>query len=377
MLKGRLIGPLFATQLAMKSRIKKVQRALEKKDLDALLVRVWEGDNQNVLYLSGFGGTTAVLVITQKKAYIVTDARYYLRAKEEAPDYKLVKHMRGKRVSEHVNEALEDSGLGKKARVGFEAGHISVEVADHWKKEIKGNTVPTYHLVERFRQYKDADEIKMLRKACRATDKVYAEVTELIEPGMTELEVAFEIDMGLRKHGAVTNSFTSIIASGPNSAIPHHATSSRKLKAGEPVIMDFGGLFEGGYCSDITRTIFVPGKKPDPKMVEIYNVVLAANKAAFKALKPGIMWKEFDKIARDYIADKGYGQYFTHGLGHSLGLVAHDPYDYENDAFKEGMVVTDEPGIYIDGFGGVRIEDDVVVTEDGAERLTNAPYWKF
>lgn len=361
----------------MKQRIKKLQKTLTKNKLDALLVRVHEGDNQNVLYLSGFGGTTAVLVITQKKAYIVTDARYYLRAAEEARDYKLVKHVRGKKPTEHINEALSDAGLTKTSRVGFEAGHISVEVADAWKKEIKGSLVPTHHLVERFRQFKDDDEIDALRKACKATSKVYNEVAELIRPGMTENEVAFEIDMRLRKHGAVTNSFTSIVASGPNSAIPHHATSDRKLKAGEPVIMDFGGLFPGGYCSDITRTVFVPGKKPDKKMVEIYNVVLAANKAAFKALRPGIMWKEFDKIARDYIAQKGYGKYFTHGLGHSLGLVAHDPYDYEHDPFDVGMVVTDEPGIYIDGFGGVRIEDDVVVTADGAERLTNAPYWKF
>jgi Xaa-Pro aminopeptidase len=361
----------------MKTRLKKVQKALTRNNLDALLVRVNEGDNQNVLYLSGFAGTTGVLVITQKKAYIVTDARYYLRAVEEAPAYKLWKHVRGKKVTEHINEALADSGLGKTAKVGFEAGHISVEVAENWKKSIKGNLTPTTHLVERFRQYKDEEEIDALRKACRSTSKVYNEVAALIEPGMTETDVAFEIDMRLRKHGAITNSFTSIVAAGENSAIPHHATGNRKLKAGEPVIMDFGGLYTGGYCSDITRTVFVPGKKPDKKMIEIYNVVLAANKAAFKALKPGIMWKEFDKIARDVIAEAGYAKYFTHGLGHSLGLVAHDPYDYENDPFEVGMVVTDEPGIYIDGFGGVRIEDDVVVTEKGAERLTNAPYWKF
>lgn len=361
----------------MKHRIKKVQKALAKNKLDALLVRVNELDNQNVLYLSGFAGTTAVLVITAKKAYIITDARYYLRAAEEAPHFKLIKHIRGKKVADHINEVLASEGLRKSAKIGFEATHISVDVAQMWKKAIKGTLVPTRHLVEAFRQFKDEDEIEALRKACRSTSKVYNEVAELIRPGMTENEVAFEIDTRLRKHGAVTNSFTSIVASGPNSAIPHHATGDRKLKAGEPVIMDFGGLYPGGYCSDITRTVFVPGKKPDKKMVEIYNVVLAANKKAFKALKPGIMWKQFDKVARDVIAKAGYGEYFTHGLGHSLGLVAHDPFDYDHTPFNVGMVVTDEPGIYIAGFGGVRIEDDVVVTADGAERLTTAPYWKF
>ena len=361
----------------MNTRLKKLQTALVKQNLDALIVRVWEGDNQNVLYLSGFAGTTGVLVITRTKAYIVTDARYFLRAASEAPDYKLVKVTRGKKVSEFINEALALAGLTKTAKVGFEAEHIAVAVLERWKKEIKAKLMPTHHLVERFRQYKDADEVAALRKACRSTSKVYNEVAALIRPGMTELEIAFELDMRLRKHGAICNSFTSIVAGGPNSAIPHHATSDRKVKAGEPVIMDFGGLYTGGYCSDITRTAFVPGKKPDARMVEIYNIVLEANKAAFKALRPGIKYKAYDKVARDYIDKRGYGKYFTHGLGHSLGLVAHDPYDYDHDPFRIGTVVTDEPGIYIDGFGGVRIEDDVVITADGAERLTNAPYWKF
>lgn len=361
----------------MNTRLKKLQQSLAKHKIDALLVRVSEGDNQNVLYLSGFGGTTAVLVISKKHAFIVTDARYYTRAVTEAKDYKLVKVVRGKKITEHINEALALAKLTKTSRIGFEAAHIPVSIADIWKSELKGKLVPTQHVVERFRQYKDATEVELLRKACRITSKVYNEVAALIRPGMSENEVAFELDMRLRRYGAISNSFTSIVAAGPNSAIPHHATGDRKLRAGEPVIMDFGGLFPGGYCSDITRTAFVPGKEPSKRIQEIYNIVLKANQAARRGLKPGITYKEFDKIARDYIAENGYGQYFTHGLGHSLGLVAHDPYDYEHDPFDVGTVVTDEPGIYIDGFGGVRIEDDLVVTADGSERLTNAPYWKF
>jgi len=340
-------------------------------------VRVNEGDNQNVLYLSGFGGTTGVLVISKKNAYIVADARYYQRAEQEAKDFKLVKVQRGKKTTDHINEALALAKLTKTSRIGFESAHISVAVADIWKNELHGKLVPTQHLVERFRQFKDEHEVELLRKACRITSKVYNEVAAIMKAGMTETEVAFELDMRLRKYGAVANSFSSIVASGPNSAIPHHNTGNRKLKAGEPVIMDFGGLFPEGYCSDITRTAFVPGKEPSRRIQEIYNVVLKANVAARKALKPGVTYRQFDKVARDYIDNAGYGKYFTHGLGHSLGLVAHDPYDYEHDAFDVGTVVTDEPGIYIDGFGGVRIEDDLVVTESGNERLTNAPYWKF
>lgn len=351
--------------------------ALKRQGLAGLLVRTFEGDNPNVFYLSGFGGTTAVLLITTKKAFIITDARYYARAAQESPDFRLVKVERGKKVTEHVNEALRLASLTKTSQLGFEAAHTPVQIAKIWAKEIKAKLVPTVHVVEHFRQVKSQDEISQLRKACRVTSRVFEDVVPLIKPGMTEADVAFELDMRLRKYGAIGNSFTTIAASGPNSAVPHHATGTRKLKAGEPLILDFGGLFPGGYCSDITRTIFVPGKAPDKKMIEVYKIVLGANKAAHKALKPGITWREYDKVARDYIVERGYGRFFTHGLGHSLGLVAHDPYDYDHDPFEVGTVITNEPGIYIDGFGGVRIEDDVVVTANGAMRLTSAPYLKL
>lgn len=362
----------------MISRLRKLQKDLANHQLDGFLVRNFEGTNQNVLYLSGFGGTTAVLLITPNKAFIITDGRYYTWALKEAKGFELVKVIRGRKQVDHINEALEKAGLTRHNKVGFEAAHISVDVAEMWNKELKIKLVPTTHIVERFRQYKDPNEVKLLRKACRITSRVYKEVAAIIRAGMTELEVAFELDMRLRRYGAVTNSFPSTVASGPNSASPHHPTGDRKLRSGEPVLMDFGGLFPGGYCSDMTRTAFVPGKEPHAKMQEIYNIVLEANKTARKALKAGMKWKEYDKVGRDFIEASGYGKYiFTHGLGHSLGLAPHDPYDYENDPFQVGTVITDEPGIYIDGFGGVRIEDDLLVTVDGTERLTTAPYWKF
>ena len=358
---------------------KRVKR-LQNRWLTTSSTRYWcestKGTIKTSLYLSGFGGSTAVLLITSSKAFIITDARYYVRSGAEATGFKLVKVVRGQKVPDLINEALKDAGLKKTARVGFEAGHLPVQIADLWKKSLNAKLVSSVHVVERFRQYKDDDEVAQLRHACKVTSRVYNEVAEILrrhDRSGCRLRAGYAPAQA-RRHLQQFHFDCGVL---PNSAIPHHATGDRKLKAGEPLIMDFGGLFPGGYCSDITRTAFVPGKKPGEKIRAIYEIVLAANKAARKALKPGMMYRDFDKIARDHIDKSGYGKYFTHGLGHSLGLVAHDPYDYENDPFQAGMVVTDEPGIYIDGFGGVRIEDDLVVTADGAERLTTAPYWKF
>ncbi len=367
----------------MNTRLKKLQKSLEQNKLSGLLIRVVESgqstqpNNQNVLYLSGFAGSTAILLITKTNAYIVADARYYSRAQSEAPDFELVKIVRGDKIPDVLNKALSQAGLTKKSKVGFESHQVPYEIAELWKSSLKANLVPVKGLVEKLRQYKTDDEIEKLRKACRASCKAYDDILELIKPGVREIYLANEIDASLRRHGAVGNSFGTIVASGPNSAIPHHATGDRKMKAGEPVVMDFGGLFPSGYCSDITRTIFVPGKEPKKKMKEIYEIVLQANQAARKALKPGLKYREYDKVARDYIDQAGYGKYFTHGLGHSLGLEAHDPWDYENATMEEGSVFTDEPGIYIEGEGGVRIEDDLVVTANGAKILTPAPYLEF
>jgi len=253
---------------------------------------------------------------------------------------------------------------------------VSVLMAEEWKKSFKGELVPTERIVEQLRKRKDASEIKSIKRACGIVDAVYKEIAAWIKPGLRESDVAAEIDYFMRKHGAIGPSFPAIIASGPNAALPHHATGDRKLKAGDIVIMDFGAQLSDGYCSDITRTIFVSGEKPHSELFKIYRIVLEANKAAFKGLKVGMKFKEYDAIARDYIKERGYGDKFIHSLGHSLGLDVHDYYDYANDPILEGTVLTDEPGIYIEGLGGVRIEDDLLMTKKGPIRLTKAPYLK-
>jgi len=333
-----------------------------------------ENDNKNVLYMSGFSGTSAILIVTSKEACIGVDSRYTERARVEAPHFTLVDIKSKQSFSDVINEALKGSSDKGIRKIGYEGFRVSVFTVKAWDKKISQKLVPLEDIVGKLRQYKSEDEIRAIRAACHATDKAFQEIRRRIRAGMREIEVAHDIDATLRRHGAIENGFSTIVASGPNAAIPHHNTGDRRLRPGEPVVMDFGGRFKGGYCSDLTRTIFVPGKKPDPEMKHIYEIVLGANRAAFRALRPGITWKAYDGVARSYIEAQGYGEFFAHGLGHSLGLEAHDPYDYRNDSIRVGTVFTNEPGIYLPGRGGVRIEDDLVLTRDGVKKLTMAPY---
>ncbi len=359
-------------------RISALRAALRKHRLSGLLVVTIEDSSKNIRYLTGFGGTTGALLITQRGAFLAVDPRYTLRAKSEAAHAKIVdvpKDMKKKgNFVSYAEAALAVARIPKTARIGFESARVSHAMAGAWAHHLPYRLNAVTGMVEKLRQIKDAEELRHLVRAGKITSEVFVRIAKRIRAGQTEREVAETLDIELRKSGAQKNSFDTIVASGPNSAIPHHETGNRRLKAGEPVVLDFGGVFEGGYCSDVTRTVFVPGKKPKPELLEIYRVVRDANKKAFRALKPGMLWKEYDASARSYIEKKGYGAYFTHGLGHSLGLEAHDPYDYAHDALKAGVVMTNEPGIYIPTVGGVRIEDDLVVTKTGARRLTPAPY---
>ncbi|MBY0539135.1 Xaa-Pro peptidase family protein [Patescibacteria group bacterium] len=361
-----------------RKRIHALRARLQKEKIDGLLVVTIEDSSKNVRYLTGFGGTTGALLITRKEAVLVVDPRYTLRAEREALGVRVAEIKKDlKKKADFISytaSALQELHISKKSRIGFESNRVSYAMAGVWKKELSCKLVPTKGMVEQERQVKDAEEIRLLSRAGKMTVQAFMAVEKRIRAGQTEREVAQIIDSELRKQGALKNSFDTIVASGANSAIPHHETGNRRLKAGDPVVLDFGGVFDGGYCSDITRTIFVPGKKPHAKLMRIYTIVREANAKAFRALTSGMTWKEYDAVAREYITEKGYGAYFTHGLGHSVGLETHDPYNYAHDAFLPGTVMSNEPGIYIPNLGGVRIEDDVLITKKGARNLTPAPY---
>ena len=357
----------------MKARLYTLRQALTERKLAALLVLTQEDDNKNLFYLTGFSGSAGMLMVTAKQSFFFVDGRYRERARQEASGCRVFDIVRREEKGETIARGLRLGQVRRGARIGYEGRNISVLMAKEWHRRVPAVLVPTDGLVEKLRQWKDASEIAALARAGKVTSEVFEQVTKRIRAGMRECEVALELDHALRKAGASAPSFETIVASGVNSALPHHRTGSRRLRKGEPVVIDFGGRFESGYCSDMTRTIFVPGKKPSKKLLEIYRIVREANEKVFAEVKPGMSWKEYDALARDYIAARGYGKQLLHGLGHSLGLEPHDPYDYKNDPIMVGTVFTNEPGIYLPGVGGVRIEDDLVMTKRGARKLTTAP----
>lgn len=348
---------------------------MEGEGLDALIVITIEDSSKNVYYLTGFGGTVGALVVSKDSAALAVDARYTERARSESAVsvVEVPPNMRAASFLPYITTALEGVKLPPGATIGYEGNRIPFLMAQAWEGQIQG-LKPTKGLVEGLREVKDADEIVLMQEACAKTTKAFADIIPLVVPSARESDIARSLDIALITHGALKTSFSTIVASGPNAAIPHHETSDRALQAGESVVIDFGGMYPGGYASDITRTLFVPGADPDPELIKIYNIVLEANQAARKAMKVGMLWKDYDAVARAYITERGYGDKFGHGLGHSIGLEVHDVYDYAASAFQLGTVMSDEPGIYLPGKGGVRIEDDLVLTETGAELLNNTPY---
>ncbi len=349
----------------MANRTEQLRALFAGAEIDCLVVMRPE----NRVYLSGFTGSSGWLAITAEAAYLLTDFRYTEQAGAEAPDFTIVRH--GRLIADTLREIL---ARAKVTRVGFEADYTTFQTATGLREKLDfAELIPTTGLVERLRLIKDAAEVRRLRQAVRIGDAAFAHILGVLRPGLTETEVALELEFFMRRQGASGNSFDPIVASGPRASLPHAQPTGRVLGAGEGVKMDFGCVYEG-YCSDLTRTVFL-GSVSD-KQKEIYDIVLQAQLAALAAIKPGVTGAEVDAVARNLIAESGYGDNFGHGLGHGVGLYIHeDPRlspGYEG-RLEPGMVVTVEPGIYLPGWGGVRIEDMVLVNENGCENLTEAP----
>lgn len=345
-------------------RVKNVQDKLSKYNIDALLVT----NMFNVRYLANFTGTTGLVVITKDEAYFVTDFRYTEQAAEEAKGFTIVKNEGP--IFEEVAKIVQEDKI---ENLGFEQENITYAVYNQINDIIPCELVPVTGLVEKLREVKTEDEINIIKEAINITEKAYDYILGFVKPGKTEIEVANKLDFYMRNEGATSVSFDTIVASGVRSAMPHGVASDKVIEEGDMVTIDFGCYYKG-YVSDMTRTFAVGD--PGEQMKEIYEIVYQANKKVNEVAKAGMTGAELDAIARDYIAEKGYGPQFGHTLGHGIGLEVHEgpSLSFRNeDKLVVNNIVTNEPGIYVPGLGGVRIEDDLVIKEDGAEILMTTP----
>jgi Xaa-Pro aminopeptidase len=345
-------------------RIAALRKQLQEKELDAFLV----SQPENRHYLSGFTGSAGYIIVTPQEALLLVDFRYTEQAGQQAP------HCEVQRITGRLEEDLPGflSRLGGE-RWGLESAHVTVALYDKVRPVFEQAGIELQGLegtVEKIRAVKEAGEQEALRKAIRLTDEAFAHFLAWVRPGVTEQEAAWEIEKYIREHGGEGLAFPTIIGGGPNGAKPHHAAGERPLQAGEPIVIDMGAVVDS-YHADMTRTICLG--QPDERFWTIYNLVLAAQERAEKGIRAGIPCADVDRLARQVIADAGYGEQFGHGLGHGVGLATHElprlsPLATED--LPAGAAVTVEPGIYLPGWGGVRIEDVVLVTEEGAEVLT-------
>jgi len=347
-------------------RIQKLRAKMEDKGIEGVVI----SKQENRYYISGFTGSDGLAIITKNKAIIVTDSRYVEQAKAQAPDYEISLNKGRFSPLENALSILESFKINN---VGIEGNTITVNEFDQIKSRFPNmEFVKTRGLVEGIRIIKDAHEIETIRAAQNITDKAFTHIMDLIKPGAVERDLAVELEYFMKKSGAEDTAFDTIFASGPRSSLPHGAPTDRKLQMGDFITIDFGAKF-GSYCSDMTRTVVIG--KPSKEQLKIYNTVLLAQEKAIDYIKPGILGKDLDKIARDIISSEGFGDCFGHGLGHGVGVEIHEEPRISplgDTLLQPGMVITVEPGIYIEGFCGVRIEDMLVVTENGCENFTKS-----
>jgi Xaa-Pro aminopeptidase len=349
----------------MINRIKKLQNTLEKENLDLFLVTFLP----NVRYLSGYSGTNGLVLLSPNSSVFLTDFRYKDQAREQ------VKHLKVVIAERDLIQTLPSLNLLKQRRLklGFESKYLNCETYQNLKTLLPDCLlVPTDNLIESLSIKKDQNEIEKIRKAVRITDQVFSEILNFIKSGVKEQDLAAEIEYRFKRYGSTIPLYETIVASGKRSAMPHGRASNKKIQKGDLVTLDMGAVYEG-YTADLTRTVAVG--KANKRQKKVYNIVLKAQKQALSKVKPKMRACDLDKVARGIIKRAGYDKYFGHGLGHGIGLVIHDNpvINPRNQQFLEpGMVITIEPGIYIPNWGGIRIEDDVLITKKGCEVLTKA-----
>jgi len=352
----------------MNNRLDKLRRGLKERAIEAIMI----SQPQNRHYISGFDGTAGFLLITSQKKVLATDFRYVEQAKHQAGDFEVLQT--GGKLEEWLPGLTGSLGI---ERLGFEADDISFSVYQRLRNVLAASSIgiefiPTEGFVESLRMIKEPSEIELIRKAAAISDAAMDYIHNSLQAGMAELEVAWELEQFLRRNGSQGIPFDIIVASGPNSALPHAKPSESIIKDGQPVVIDIGASMQG-YASDISRT-FCTGEADD-FFSKLYSIVLKAQQAAIEGITDGMNAVQADNLARQVIRQAGYGEQFGHSLGHGVGLAVHEkPYvsPSSTDELKNGMVFTIEPGIYIPKWGGIRIEDTVMLKNGKIELLSRA-----
>lgn len=347
------------------ARVKKLKATLKEKKLDALLV----SGLSNVRYLCGFSGSSGLLWVGLRGTIFFTDFRYQEQAKKEVGAQRRI--IIKKSLLEDFAALPE---VRRTKRLGYEAGHLLCSQYEFLRQRLSGvKLIPTDGLVEYLRRTKDPQELTRISRAAAIADRAFTAILKYLKPGRTEQQVANQLDYYLKYFGAEKPSFDSIVASGPNGALPHARPGERRLRKGDFIVLDFGAKYQG-YCSDMTRTVLLG--RPTDKHLKIYHLVQQAQQAGLEAVRAGQKGRDADLASREVIEEAGYGKYFGHSLGHGVGLEVHEGprlSRLSEDTLAPGQVVTVEPGIYLPGWGGVRIEDLVAVTEKGGQVFSRSP----
>lgn len=349
-------------------RIDRLRQRFAEKEIDSILIT----QPENRRYLSGFHGTAGYLLITGKEAVLATDFRYTEQAKNQAPNFRVFETVGG--VAEWFPTLGAELNAG---RMGFEDSNVTFALYRQitealTKAGLKLQLQPVGGIVDTLRAVKEPGEIELITSAVRISDAACDRAAGMVRAGMTEKELAWEIEKSMREQGSQSLPFDVIVASGPNSAMPHARPTDRRFSEGEPVVIDIGAKYEG-YCSDLTRTICVG--KPDATFKKVYDTVLGAQLAAIALIKEGMTGEAADALARTVIEEAGYGKTFGHALGHGVGLAEHEEPRLGKNAkepLTSSMVFTIEPGIYLPGWGGVRIEDLAVLEKGEVKVISKA-----